>query len=406
MPTLPYELNETIIDILANSDDPKLSSTKACALVCHDFHHICRRHLFSSVALCHTGPSEPPPGVTTKATVSKLVKLLRLSPDIGDYIRHLSYSASIKDSTNPELLRTFQKISRLEFLSISHGYYPTWTWPGIDSPLRPALLHLLQLPTLISLDVYRFTNFYLSDLVICTNLERFYFKRLDIDDHAIENLPQRPSQLRKIAIGDGSTRGIMKICEARCADGAPFIDFNKITHLLAKTFYHDIEAHRALFSRCRQLTSVSFSAVGFIRGPRTNFTEFGFFEMVSPSMQTLKSLSVQTDYDHDLGNIDPFNGLCLQLDKMRHRNIIETISVQITTRTRFHGTWAEFDAVLTQSGWPKLQCVSLTLMIHRAHRAEAEELKDEYENSLQVHFPKLSSGNNPIFKFTAQLARP
>ena len=48
---LPLEIQETVLDLLAEDDDDNHSALKMCSLVCQAFLPTCRKHIFGIIAL-------------------------------------------------------------------------------------------------------------------------------------------------------------------------------------------------------------------------------------------------------------------------------------------------------------------------------------------------------------------
>ena len=65
--------------------------------------------------------------------------------------------------TSPSIQESLNRISRLKFLTVRHGNGARLDWS--NSPIRPALLHLLHLPTLTRFNINDFDNFVISDLI-------------------------------------------------------------------------------------------------------------------------------------------------------------------------------------------------------------------------------------------------
>ena len=155
---LPLEIEERIIDLLAE-DAEGLASVKTCSLVCRAFLPFCRKHIFASVAL-NAGKHATPP-----STTPTLERLLSTTPEIARCIRKLDYNVAVRDFTSPLIQVCLKKISRLQYLRVQHHYRQKLDWSR--NPLRPALLHLLHLPTLTHLRLFALDNFVLSDLLPC-----------------------------------------------------------------------------------------------------------------------------------------------------------------------------------------------------------------------------------------------
>ena len=155
---------------------------------------------------------------------------------------------------------SLKKNSRLEFLTLGDPDVPRLDWRS--NPIRPALLHLLHLPTLTHLMVNDIKDFNVSDLIPCVNL-----KYLDIGNNmtvAVENtfpaaFPEDSIQLNELVAGLGasSSSAIMKLSTACRPDGQPIIDFgslSKITVIIGEP--NDGEASQELFKLCHVLTNV------------------------------------------------------------------------------------------------------------------------------------------------------
>lgn len=249
MSVLPLEITEKIISILTD-DDSSLSSTRAFALVCHEFHHLCRKHIFASIFL----NNKQPPWVNNAIT-PMLQQLLDTTPEIADYIRNLAYAIHPDDINDISLLQTFRKITRLKFLCIrlSSGFNLSW----INNPLRPALLHLLHLPTLLHFRLVQVEDFLVSDLAPCINLEHFEFSNIKVfeaNDVSVSNPPNSSIRLRQISARNKGPVALLKMRGVQCADGMPFIDFSSLASLSVNVLTSpDVEASRTLFSQCKNL---------------------------------------------------------------------------------------------------------------------------------------------------------
>ena len=250
--TIPLEIEETILDFLAE-DDERHSALKTCSLVCQAFLPICRKHIFGSIVLNEYYLISP-------NTTQAFERLLRESPEIADYIRKLDYNIRTADLTSPSIQESLNRISRLEFLTVRHNNGPRG--PRLDwnnSPIRPALLQLLHLPTLTHFNINNFNNFVVSDLTPCVNL-----KYLDIGLYttvAAENtfpaaLPEHSIQLNEFIAGVRTPGVVMKLCTARRPDGQPIIDFGSLSKI---TLTIEDEASQELFRRCHGLTSAHIS---------------------------------------------------------------------------------------------------------------------------------------------------
>ena len=247
---LPLEIEETILDLLAE-DDKGHSALKTCSLVCHAFLPICRKHIFGSIVLNYHQLASPLFG-----------RLLQETPEIADYIRKLElildYNIRFADSTHLSIQESLKQISRLEFLTIL--YNNGWRFDWSNNPIRPALLHLLHLPTLTHFKMSDIDNFVISDLIPCVNL-----KYLDIGSFttvAAENafpavLPEYSIQPNEFVARSGTSGAIKKLCTARRPDGQPIIDFGSLSKITVDI--EEREAPQELLRCCHVLTNAKIS---------------------------------------------------------------------------------------------------------------------------------------------------
>ena len=247
MPTItfPLEIEITILELLADDYEGHWA-LKSCSLVCQAFLPICRKHIFRNIVL-----GLPP-------IIHAFERLLRETPEIADYIRKLDYTIQETDLASPSIQETLKQISRLEFLSVRDDnlYRPGWS----NYSIRPALLHLLHLPTLSHFKLNSINSFPISDLIPCVNL-----KYLDINYVKMEagntfpaTLPEHSIQLNEFIAGPGACYAVKKLSTARRPDGQPIIDFGSLSKI---TVDMDLftEVPQELFRRCHSLTNVHIS---------------------------------------------------------------------------------------------------------------------------------------------------
>ena len=163
--------------------------------------------------------------------------------------------------TTPSIQETYKRISKLKSLTIFQWNFDNlpvrFNWG--NNRIRPALLHLLHLPTLTHFKMTEINDFVVSDLIPCVNL-----KYLDIGIYttvAAENsfpaaFPEHSIRLNEFKSGNGtSADAIMKLCSARRPDGLPIIDFGS----LSKLTMNEGGASRELLRHCHGLTDLNIS---------------------------------------------------------------------------------------------------------------------------------------------------
>jgi hypothetical protein len=122
--------------------------------------------------------------------------------------------------------------------------------------------------------------------------------------------------------------------------------------------------------------------------------------MLKPSMQTLKHIFLTINID-DV-DLDPLSGIPFELEVMRTRNIIETVSIRIVLLAdpicRRGDDWGRFDEVLTTPGWVSLKQVSLAIEI-AGFFLRSDEVELGLQKLLEIQFPQLSSSKSVTFNF-------
>ena len=261
MPSIfPLEIEEMILDILGE-DVEGHSALKTCSLVCQAFLPICRKHIFGNIVLNASDQDVVPPPSTY--TTRAFERLLRETPEIADYIRKLEYTIRADDLTSPLIQASLKLISRLEFLSVQHHHWLIGTTLSWNNPIRPALLHLLHLPTLTHFKMTRITDFVISDLIPCVNLK--YLDIGGLTTGAFETtfpaaLPVHSIQPNEFVAGIGTFTAIKRLCTARRPDGQLIMDFGSLSKITVSfQMPNDDEASRELFRHCHVLTNVNVS---------------------------------------------------------------------------------------------------------------------------------------------------
>ena len=235
-PELPLEILEQIIDDIAvymNVD--KLSSIRACALVCHSFLPLCRKHIFASVILNAHHDSSP--------TSDDLNHLLSNTPHLAVYIRNLKYYVNKKEFIENRfswLLPMFMKLVMLQELNISYLYSESGRkldW--MSSSERKVLLPLLHLPTLTSISLSSIRNFPVTDLASCVNLKKLRIHSSECSmpndvGNFFEALSPTPIMLERLVIEDeDDVEVVQQLCHAQRPNGKPIIDFSSLKKVTA-----------------------------------------------------------------------------------------------------------------------------------------------------------------------------
>ena len=117
-------------------------------------------------------------------------------------------------------------------------------------------------------------------------------------------------------------------------------------------------------------------------------------------MKTLKHIVV--DFVVDDVDVDPLFGIPSELEDMRTKNVIETVTIGILVQTdadcRRGDDWGRLDEVLTAPGWFSLKRVSLAIDVASFSRSD-NELEVALRKLPETQFLRLSSSNSVSFDF-------
>jgi len=268
---IPLDVYELIIDSLAE-DDKELTTMRACSLVSRAFLPLSRKHIFASIKISsllrRTSPS-----------IDKFVHLIERNPEISEYVRKFNYYITTRDHI-PHTLRELTKLKSLT-LWYSSENKPVWR---TNWPMRSALLHLMQLPTLSHLKLCWITNFPVSDLIYSSSLKHLKidhtnFAAEDVVPPSTTPLPRKSVCLCKYSAGLRSASATKKLVEAKRPDGLPIVDFTELTKVTANFDYQeDINVIQPIFIQAKQLEEIDLtSKLPLFRRRRTSLTNHAQF---------------------------------------------------------------------------------------------------------------------------------
>ena len=260
-PRLPLEVVNLIIDDLAKHND-KLSSIKACALVCHSFLLLCRKHIFASVTLNAQQSFSP----SLSPTSDDLNHLLSNSPHLAVYVLNLDYRVNKNEFVKERilwLLPMFKKLIKLQSLRISYMLSRSDESDWMSSSERKVLLPLLHFPTLTSISLTNIKNFPIADLAGCVNLKRLEIHSLKCSPNGVgtflEILPPTPAMLERLVINTGNVKPVQLLCDAQRPDGKPIIDFSSLKEI--RSNITRLDSMTELFGKCRNLYKINLASM-------------------------------------------------------------------------------------------------------------------------------------------------
>ena len=247
--SLPYDIVERIIDILAAEGD--LIPIKNASLTSSSVLHFCRRHIFHTIS-----------SYSNRRPLKKqIIKLLVNNPAIAQYIRELDYLVHYTDSQlSPLLPNLLHTISHLECLRFrSDGV----DWTEMDPLLRSTLLHLMCLPTLTRVVITNVWNIPISAFAPCINLQQLdirYITLAPFEDQNPSSCSQTPRILHFRNVS--SHTAVKSLLQAKRKDGRPVLDFAHVkTLVLEFDMFQDVQLTQELFENTSYLEELQINGM-------------------------------------------------------------------------------------------------------------------------------------------------
>ena len=264
-PILSLEVVEQIIDMVAAKSESQhkqfddFPSLKSCALVCHSFLALCRKHIFGFVILNRRRPFISP-------TSDDLNQLLLDSPHLAVYIRKLDYFVTNKEFVKkrlPWLSSMLNKLVKLQKLDIHYSHpQRSRRLDWMSSSARKVLIPLLHLPTITNITLSTIRNFAIADLAGCVNLKKLRIGQLECSTGVgdfLKALPATPLMLERLALNEENVKFVQLLCDARRPDGKTLIDFSSLNEIKANIA--QLDSMTELFGMCSNLLKVDIASM-------------------------------------------------------------------------------------------------------------------------------------------------
>ncbi|KAF9477063.1 hypothetical protein BDN70DRAFT_881624 [Pholiota conissans] len=408
MTYLPLDVVDSLMDVVAEEDDPNLSTMKACSLVCFDFHSLCRKRIFARIVLNDTYNiiRRPKHGWRQNMTTSKLYQLLSVSPEIGNLIRDLYYYITDEDEMeSAHVLETFNYITRLDTFAIETKHQGTGSVIWTYTSLRPALLHLLHLPTLVNFNMRSICEFAFKDLAN-SHIKNFSFSSTITISPFPDDVPDSSIKLRRLIINYTPNPGVISnICNKICVDQLSIIDFGSLEELSMYLMGSDsIYDALHLVSRCEQLVALRLFDRDLWSPNYMSF--YGFSKCLHPLlMRKLKHLEIHIRYGDD-NTEDRLHCLPEELEKMANetRNPIEQLTIEFFVEIisgNITEKWDRFDRAFG-TGWPNLRRFTLVMSLSKESTQRESRAEEVLLSVQETQFPRLSSRKSMVFDFLVQ----
>jgi hypothetical protein len=298
----------------------------------------------------------------------------------------------------PNLLQTTSRLNCLTIVGL------TLDWNTLDSSLRSAFLHLMNLPTINHIDLSSIDNFPLSGLSPSFNLLRLdmsYLGPLE-EDGSPEIVVQSEMmpKIRELHIS-GSTLLTTKLLHAKMQDGRPAFNFTDLRQLsMSFTRFEDEQNIRYLLQNAELLEKLHLSVD---RGR-------SLVGLLSSSTRTLKVLDLTVSlYDNSFFPVPlTLAGLCEELEAMTGHNMLEALFLEVRVggyRTEvFVGSIIQnVEKVLVKPGWSALRQVSFKIRCMDTTREQGVELYEALQSLPDKYLTHLSNLESVAFNFSAYM---
>lgn len=257
---IPIDVGAHIVDYLARSENGQ-THVKACALVCHAFLPLCRKHIFRSVTLNKPYSSSP--------RLYHARALFATNPILAQCVRKLDLCIWLDDFVSVDVLSTLDYFTNIQSLHLWYHGVDKLDWQHLPQHARLIFLHLIHLPTLVSLKLRNITNVPITDLAPCTNLARLTIDQIEplvihggVQAHiqpgpARKRLPPPSIHLEEYAIGVCSATFTNEILRSTHPGGTTAFDFSRLKRFSAKCDgVDDLAAVYSLLSRAEDLEAI------------------------------------------------------------------------------------------------------------------------------------------------------
>ena len=225
MEPLPLDILLHIIDLLAGGDDEDIKSLRILSLACKSMVPLCRKPLFSYIRNLASLPV---------SVLKRFNDLLSKKPDIARYVKRLDYRCFTHTPTFDEelnILDILKKRSSLQRIRLSSSGS---NWNNFPESLRSSLVSLIQLPTVVHLDIEDFNEFPATALSGCSNLTNLWLGSIEFSPPEVNQIISRskiPTLVSLYIRGPGEFSSYdfaAFLNSAALHAGGPIVDFSRL----------------------------------------------------------------------------------------------------------------------------------------------------------------------------------
>ncbi|KAF8870587.1 hypothetical protein CPB84DRAFT_1717056 [Gymnopilus junonius] len=395
---IPLEIIYQVIDAL--QDD--LPALKACSQTCRVLLPLCRKYIFQTVRLIpRSGPSSAqirsPPRLITL-----FGRLLNRNPGIADYVQNLVYTTESLDLQGDNYLEVLRTLERFPRVQLFHFHSANAEWNAYEL-LSLGLANIIQSSSLKCLELSNIRSLPMSIFIPCINLT--YLSLSFIGDGGTTQSREQlhfsresVAQLQSLKFRR-SAEYMKTLVTAKCSDNLPVLDFSGLRSLEVIAYGDsDLVSAYAVISITDKLETFICTAVDLENG----FTGLSTTMNVS-SFSTLRILHFVFDIYDDTR--DPLRGLCEEFGAFPATNVVEEITLGVTTDVHFGcktgDEWGRLDTVLAD-GFPMLRRVSLSIDIWTYSPLDGSGiiLQNKLNMLPKQQFPWLSGNAMVTFQFS------
>lgn len=276
--SIPFDILENIIDILAADDDTNLTFLKPCALICRSLLHCSRKHIFRTIIIgLPTNLTDERPKLFSQMP-SRLSRLMSRTPEIADYVRVLKIGVDTgekyyaKCRQLPSTLRRFKHVESLTLSARSASRtisVKILDWTDVRPPMQNAILSIIQLRTLKTLILWKII-FPILQVKVGVNVRALHTADVDffeLDDDGSQAGPEPPNavqpiQLHTYSMGYDCGAQSTILLEAKRSDGRPVFDFSHLRelHVECHSLPRDFDVMQNIINETAHLTTLFFAS--------------------------------------------------------------------------------------------------------------------------------------------------
>ncbi|KAH9481323.1 hypothetical protein JR316_0005845 [Psilocybe cubensis] len=409
--TLPYDLIATIVDFVAEEDENDKKTLKACSLTCRTFLPPCQKIIFRCIKLTDFR-------LAARLT-HRFARTIEKSPWLADYVRQFEWLV-MKDHFNPSssVPTAFKHLTKLEVLTLDHQLVAPFRlgvgsdWRRLPESMKCTLLHLMQLPTIISLTLpSQGHGFNLFELSPCINLKNLYMLATSLGHQNEISLCHRarPIRLQQLQLHASATPIIVPMLRksSHHSTRLPFLDFTELKTLTLVLDKNAFEETTGRFLRCAYNLEI-LNLLLYM--PDVTAQTLGL--LLFANISTVKSLTLFISLNDSFDVLYSFSKMLEELSK--ESNCLRNLTIHFRLFQGFTlgydtfvigGHWGLLEDSLLSPGWSSLEEVDIKVAIKNLRPEQLPEALEELNLLPESDLRGLSSTKSFNFKFAVSVSQ-